>query len=568
MTRRIRSIAAFLAIIGSATAADAVIVSPDTNLTAREQQIIAAATPSAAPQFHGPRIIGIYPDTPFLFCLAATGRGPLRFSAKKLPHGLSLDPGTGIITGMLKQNGDYTFTALAKNSTGAARTSVKIACGDTLALTPPMGWNSYDAFGDSVVESEVVSNALWLKKHLQPFGWDTIVVDFRWYDSLASGSRPQSNPEGVVIDGFGRCIPAVNRFPSAAQGQGFRNLAGRIHAMGLKFGIHIMRGIPRKAVEKNLPIAGSVYTAAQAALPQGDINRASVWNNDMYGVDATTAAGKAWYESIARQYASWGVDYVKCDDIANMFRGRFYSADEVATLSMALKTSGRSIVLSLSPGPTPINHFAHLEQFANLWRISGDFWDNWKSLNHNFDLFAQWYQHGKPGHWPDGDMIPFGHICQRNCDVHPDRWTRFTRDEQLTLMSLWALAPSPLMIGANLPDNDRWTTALLSNPGVLAVNQDANGQQGRRVGFTSSGAGVWTKKLSTGALAAGFFNRSEKPLKVDYAWRNLNFPNAPLVRDLWIRQDLGRQSEFQAELPPHGCVLLLLTGAPSSSSRP
>lgn len=560
-THRTRLVAASLAIIcqvaGFAAASDQAVDSHDAELTAYEQQIVASATPSAGPTFNSPRIVGIRPNTPFLFSLAATGERPMQFYAKHLAAGLSLDSQTGIITGKLMRKGQYVFDAMAENSAGKAKTTIKIVCGDTLALTPPMGWNSYDAFGDSVVESEVISNALWLKKNLQPFGWDTIVVDFRWYDSLADGVRVQ-NPEGVTIDAFGRCIPASNRFPSAANGAGFKNLADRMHAMGLKFGIHIMRGIPRKDVQQNLPIAGSTFTAAQAVLPVGDPNRTCVWNKDMFGVDAATAAGKAWYESIAKQYAAWGVDYIKCDDIDNMLRGRIYATNEITALSIALKNSGRSIVLSLSPGPAPVSCATHLDEFANLWRISGDFWDNWPSLNRNFSLFARWYQRGAPGHWPDGDMIPFGHICQRNCDLHPDRWTRFTRDEQLTLMSLWVLAPSPLMLGPNLPDNDRWTTALLSNPEVLAVDQDVLGQQGLRRGFTSSGVEVWTKNLSTGALAVGFFNRTEKPVKLDYPWRNLNFAKAPQVRDLWIRQDLGKQQSFLAELPPHGCLLVLV----------
>lgn len=540
-----------------AASAESAPVSPDDNLTAREQEIVAAATMPARPEFHGARILGIYPNTPFLFSLEVSGERPMRFSATELPAGLSLDPETGLITGTVGKIGEYAFSAMARNAAGAATTKIEIVCGDTLALTPPMGWNTYDAFGDSVVESEVISNAVWLKKHLQPFGWNTIVVDFRWYDSLANGIRVQ-NPEGVTIDRFGRCMPAVNRFPSAVGGGGFRNLAGEIHAMGLKFGIHIMRGIPRKAVEMNLPIAGSKFTAAQAVLPEGDPNRTCVWNRDMYGVDAGAAAGKAWYESIARQYASWGVDYIKCDDIANMFRGRIYATNDIAALSTALRNSGRSIVLSLSPGPAPVQCAVHLAQFANLWRISNDFWDNWVSLNRNFGLFKQWYGRGAPGHWPDGDMIPFGHICQRNCDVHPDRWTRFTRDEQLTLMSLWALAPSPLMVGANLPDNDAWTTALLSNPEVLAVNQDALGQQGRPRGLTDSGAEIWTRNLANGAVAAGFFNRTEMPMTVDYPWSKLGFTSAPRVRDLWIRKDLGRQLRFHAELPPHGCFLVIV----------
>lgn len=540
---------------GLSDVADATVISPDTDLTAREQQIIAAAQPATIPEFHCPLVVGILPHTPFLFCLSATGQRPLTFSAKDLPQGLSLDPETGIITGMLRRRDEYMLTAVAENSAGVATTKIKIVCGGTLALTPPMGWNSYDAFGDSVRESEILSNALWLKRKLQPVGWDTIVVDFRWYDSLADGIRVQ-NPEGVTLDQFGRCIPPANRFPSAADGAGFKNLADEIHAMGLKFGIHIMRGIPRKAVEQNRPIAGSKFTAAQAALPEGDPNRTCVWNSDMFGVDATTAAGKAWYESIARQYAQWGVDYVKCDDIANMLRGGIYGSNEIEALSLALRHSGRSIVLSLSPGPAPVTQAAHLEEFANLWRISGDFWDNWRSLNNQFRLFDQWHGYGKPGHWPDGDMIPFGHICQRNRDVHPDRWTRFTRNEQLTLMSLWALAPSPLMLGANLPDNDPWTTALLSNPEVLAVDQDALGLQGQQRGATTSGAEIWTKKLADDSIAVGFFNRGEKLLTMDYPWRNLGFTDGAQVRDLWIRKDLGRQQDLTADLPPHCCILV------------
>ena len=546
---------AFFLLILSAGVLRAQIISPNTNLTAREQQIVAASGRQAAPRFNGARMVGVQPGTPLIYSLAVSGERPVAFSAQNLPRGLKLDPETGSLTGKLNTAGEYPFKATAKNSVGEAEAEIKIVCGDTLALTPPLGWNSYDNFGDAVTEAETLTNAAWLKEHLQPFGWDTIVVDFRWYDALADGIRVQ-DPHGVTIDEFGRCIPRTNRFPSAVNGAGFKPLADKLHAMGLKFGIHIMRGIPRQAVERNLPIAGSKFTAAQAPLPEGDTNRTCVWNHDMFGVDATTAAGKAWYESIARQYAAWGVDYIKCDDIANMFRGKIYAVDEIAALSTGLKNSGRSIVLSLSPGPTPVDRSAHLKQYANLWRISNDFWDNWKSLNHNFQLLADWYGQSAPGHWPDGDMIPFGRICQRNCDVRPDRWTRFTRDEQLTLMSLWALAPSPLMLGMNMPDNDDWTTAILTNPEVLEVNQDALGKPARPMPVQSSGAEVWVKDLSDGARAVGFFNRTGKTITVDYAWRNLGFASAPKVRDLWLQKQLDGQEDFKTELPPHSSILV------------
>jgi alpha-galactosidase len=526
------------------------IVSPNTNLDAREEQIIAAAKADAAPQFNGARMVGIRPGSPFLYSLAVTGAQPMTFTVDRLPAGLKFDDATGIINGAIAKAGNYTIRARAKNSAGRADTEVRIVCGDKIALLPPMGWNSYDAFGDSVVESEVLANAAWLKEHLQPLGWDTVVVDFRWYDSKADGKRVQ-NPEGVTIDANGRCIPPENRFPSAADGNGFTALADKIHAMGLKFGIHIMRGIPRKAVEADAPIAGSEFKASQAVLPQGNRNRVCAWNRDMYGVGGATEAGKAWYRSIARQYASWGVDYIKCDDISTPYRG-----DEINALSQGLHDTGRSIVLSLSPGPTPVMDGPLVEQVANLWRISGDFWDNWRSLSHNFDLFAAWQKNSGPGHWPDGDMIPFAHICQRNCDVRPDRWTRFTRNEQLTLMSLWALAPSPLMLGMNLPDNDDWTTAILTNPDVLAVNQDAAGQTGMRMTGPKITGEVWSKALADGSHAVGFFNRSGQTNTVAITWHDLGLGTKPAVRDLWVRKDLGKQKEFTMDLPPHGCVML------------
>ena len=527
----------------------------ETNSQLRFQQIVSAATPDKFPHFNGAMVVGIRPNTPLVYSLTVSGERPLEFSASGLPSGLTLDPHIGIITGQLKAAGSFSFTATAKNSAGKSSANIKIICGDTLALTPPMGWNSYDAFGDCVVESEVLSNALWMQAQLLPFGWDTIVVDFRWYDRLADGKRVQ-NPEGNVMDEFGRFTPATNRFPSAANGGGFKPLADQLHALGLKFGIHIMRGIPRRAVEQDLPIAGTRFHASQAVRATNDPARTCKWNRDMFGVDASTEAGRAWYASIANQYAAWGVDYLKCDDIANLQQGtNRYPQVEVEALADALRASGRSIGLSLSPGPALVEKSASLKQNANLWRISMDFWDNWPALNRNFDLFAKWQTHGAPGHWPDGDMIPFGHIALRNCDVKPPRWTRFTRDEQLTLLSLWALAPSPLMLGMNLPDNDDWTTAILTNPEVLALDQDALGQPARRLSVPDVEADVWLRDLADGSHAVGCFNRTNTPLKLKLNWRQIGLGSQPKVRDLWRRKDLPTTEDFSAEIPPHGCML-------------
>jgi len=522
-------------------------ISPNTNLTAREEQIIAAAKADATPRFNGARIIGIRLGTPFIHSLAVTGARPITFSAKKLPDGLSLDHQTGIITGTLKRAGDYTVKIAAENSAGKGNTKIKIICGNTLALTPPMGWNSYDAFGDNVVESEILANARYVAEKMQPLGWDTVVVDYCWSDPGAHDNNRNARANApLVADAFGRLLPATNRFPSATNGAGFKPLADAVHALGLKFGIHIMRGIPRNSFNANLPIEGSNFTATEA----GNTNSKCVWCPDMFGVNSN-AAGQAWYDSCARLWAGWGVDYIKVDDLSEP-----YHLAEVEMVRHAIDQCGRSIVFSTSPGETPIGQATNVMAHANLWRVSGDFWDNWKSLNHEFSLGARWHDFVGPGHWPDADMLPVGHLSISNRSVGPDRFTHFTRDEQLTHISLWSLLPSPLMIGANLPDNDGWTTALLTNPEVLAVNQDSADNPARRITGQSQTAEIWMKELADGTFAVGIFNRTDQPVKVNFPWRELGFHSTPKVRDLWLRTDLGRQNNFTAELPPHGCVLL------------
>ncbi len=521
--------------------------SAQNNLTVREQQIIGAAKTGAAPHFNGASIIGVHPNTPLIFTLAVSGERPLKFSARKLPAGLALDPKTGTITGTLAEKGEFTFTASAKNSAGRASAKIKIVCGDNLALTPPMGWNSYDAFGDNVVESEVLANARYVADKMQPVGWDTIVVDYCWSDPGAHDNNRNARAGApLAMDQFGRLLPAPNRFPSAVDGAGFKPLADQVHALGLKFGIHIMRGIPRNSVHANLPIEGSNFTAADAA----NTNDKCPWCPDMFGV-SSNAAGQAWYDSCARLWASWGVDYIKVDDLSSP-----YHTAEVEMVRHAIDRSGRSIVFSTSPGETPVARAAHVMTNANLWRVSGDFWDDWKSLDHEFTLASRWKNFVGPGHWPDADMLPLGHLSIAHRSVGSDRFTRFTPDEQLTHLSLWSLLPSPLMVGANLPDNDAWTLALLTNPEVLTVNQDSLGLAAQRLTNVPAGVEIWTKKLADKSLAVGIFNRGKAVMPVNLVWHDLGLRTRPAVRDLWLRKDLGRAKNFTAEIPPHGCVLL------------
>jgi hypothetical protein len=473
------------------------VVSPDTNLTARETAIVAAVRPEAAPQFHGAQVFGVRPRTPLLQSLAVTGQRPLRLVARHLPAGLKLDAYSGIIAGSLAQPGEYRFRVMAENTVGKAEADFKIVCGDTLALTPPLGWNSYDAFGDNVVESEVLANARYMAEKMQPVGWDTIVVDYCWSDPGAHDNDRNARANApLAADQFGRLLPAPNRFPSAADGAGFKSLADTVHAMGLKFGIHVMRGIPRNSVKANLPIEGSSFTAVDAA----NTNDRCGWCPDMFGV-TNNAAGQAWYDSCARLWAGWGVDYIKVDDLSSP-----YHKAEIEMIRRAIDRCGRSIVFSTSPGETPVAEAAHVMAHANLWRVSGDFWDNWKSLDHEFTLAARWQKFVGPGHWPDADMLPLGHLSINHRSVGADRWTAFTRDEQLTLLSFWCLLPAPLMVDANLPDNDAWTLALLTNPEVLAVDQDSLGAAAKLI-VASNGFEIWAKPLHDGSHAVGIFNR-------------------------------------------------------------
>jgi len=418
-----------------------------------------------------------------------------------------------------------------------------------LAQLPPLGWNSYDTFGDSVTEDETMSNAVWMQKRLLPLGWNTVVIDFRWYDPKPTGDDRLLNPTrtgaALATDKFGRLFPAPNRFPSSTD-SGFKPLADKLHAMGLKFGIHVMRGIPRQAVLADMPILDRGFTAADA----GDTNDKCPWCPDMFGV-RNNGAGQAWYDSCALLWSQWGVDYIKVDDLSQP-----YHADEIAMIRRALGKNATNIIFSTSPGPTPTSRGGDIAAKANLWRISGDFWDRWQKLNDQFDLLAQWQGAGGAGHWPDADMIPIGYVAIRSKLGGNPHWTHFTRDEQITLMSLWSLAPSPLMLGMNLPDNDDWTTALLTNPEVMAIDQDILAHPAQRMFIPGVDAEIWVRDLVNDGHAVGLFNRTSKPIVVDFGWKQFSGSDRLRVRDVWLRQDLSHAKNFHEELPPHGCVLL------------
>jgi alpha-galactosidase len=329
----------------------------------------------------------------------------------------------------------------------------------TWSPTPPMGWNSWDAYGPTVAESEVKANADYMASKLKKFGWKYIVVDIRWFvENDKSGGYNQTDPI-FVLDEYGRFTPALNRFPSASGGKGFKPLADYVHSKGLKFGIHIMRGIPVVAVKKNTPILGSEARAADIYTPEGQCT----WLRDMYGVVAGKPGAQEYYNSLFQLYASWGIDFVKIDDLSGRTK-------EIEMYRKAIDNCGRAIVISISPGGDRPETAGFLKNNVNMWRTSNDFWDNWQQLKNQFTILERWIGLGVPGCWPDGDMLPLGKIGLRAERGDP-RWTAFTKDEQYTLMTLFSIFRSPLMFGGDLPSNDEFTLSLITNKDVLNVNQ-------------------------------------------------------------------------------------------------
>jgi alpha-galactosidase len=416
-----------------------------------------------------------------------------------------------------------------------------------LAPTPPMGWNSWDAFGTTIREDEVKANADAMASGLKQYGWQYIVVDIQWYEpnAKAHGYRPGAQ---LSMDVNGRLTPAPNRFPSAANGQGFKAIADYVHSKGLKFGIHILRGIPRQAVAKNALIFGSNVHAADIA----DKQSICEWNTDMYGVDMSKPGAQAYYDSIVQMYAKWGVDFIKADDMS-----RPYHKEEIAALHKAIVKSGRPIVLSLSPGPAPLDEVAHLRANAQMWRIEDDLWDNWKSVKAMYFCAESWAALVEPGYWPDADMLPLGHIGIR-AERGDDRLSRLSHDEQQTLMTLWSVFRSPLMFGGDLATLDPYTRSLLTNADLLEINQHSIGN---KVAYSSGDIRAWTAASAKGTKRyIAVFNLGDSATHVHLDWKQVGIPSAPAkLHDIWSGKEFPSPAAMDVQLAPHASAIYSMT---------
>jgi hypothetical protein len=414
------------------------------------------------------------------------------------------------------------------------------------AASPPMGWNSWDCFGTTVTEDQTKAQTDFMAAKLKAHGWQYIVVDIQWYEPHSKGHDYRKDAK-LAMDEFGRLLPAPEKFPSAANGAGFKQLADHVHAKGLKFGIHMMRGIPRQAVAQNTPVKGTHLRAADIALP----NSTCPWNPDMFGVDATKPGGQEYYDSIFEMLASWGVDFIKVDDLSRPYDAA--QKAEVEAIRKAIDKTGRPIVFSTSPGETPLDQGAHVATHANMWRISDDFWDSWPMLLAQFKRLHDWTPHRLPGAYPDADMLPLG-------EIGLGRKTKFTPDEQATMMSLWFIARSPLMHGGDMTRTDDFTLSLLTNDEALAVNQRSSNN--RQLFRTDDGLVAWIADIpgSASKYLAVFNTRDGAPAAIPVKLSDAGLTGKTKVRDLWKKQDVGVfENEFSSDAPAHGSRLFRLS---------
>jgi alpha-galactosidase len=424
-----------------------------------------------------------------------------------------------------------------------------------VANKPPMGWNSWDVFGADVTEAEVKAAADVMARQLKPLGYEYVVIDIAWYAPNASaiGERYKEPRPKQKIDEFGRLIPVTERFPSAVDGAGFRPLADHLHERGLKLGLHVMRGIPRQAVENNTPIKGTPYRAQDIV----SYEKACTFYDGMLSIDMSRPGAQSYYDSIVELYAQWGVDFIKADDMTS-YPHKF---DEVKAMRLAVENAKRPIVLSLSPGAVSSWDRNVLSHYADQFRISGDFWDEWSDLKAQFAKVHMFREVTGPGAWADCDMIPLGLINVRGEHGSGPRVSRFTIDEARSLIALWTIFRSPLMLGMSLTQLDPQTLALIANPLAIRVNQYSVGN--REIRYVVNEESVWTARSPDGKeVYVALFNLTDepRPLRVDLAALTVNKGFNGVVTNVFTHEKTRLGDEgLVAEVPPHGVHYVALS---------
>jgi hypothetical protein len=430
------------------------------------------------------------------------------------------------------------------------------------APTPPMAWNSWDSYGLTINEADYRANTTVLAS-MRQFGWQYSVIDEGWYMQDPFADTVENHK--YVWDENGILIPDGKRFPSSVMGAGFKPIADWVHSQGLKFGIHILRGIPRQVVDQNLPIAGTSFHAADAA----DKSSPCPWDEGNWGIK-DNEAGQAYYDSMLKLYASWGLDYIKVDCISD----HPYRPTEIRQLAEAIKKTGRPIVLSLSPGPAQLDHATEIAKYAQMWRITDDHWDGWTfehkqnssefpfALHDEFDRIAAWAPYVKSGNWPDPDMLPEGFL-----GPHPGygdtRQSRYTHDEERTEFTLWAISRSPLILGDNLTKLDDFSRSLYTNKEVTGLIQQAVDSKPGLLPKSVTNAKDFPQRYWS-AITGGpnpkhyvaVFNLADAATTANLPWLVFHLDNkSHAAFDVWNQKSIPKSKTLHVDLPAHGCAL-------------
>ncbi len=487
-----------------------------------EQGVILTPPAPATPRINGPTVFGVRPGSPLLYTIPATGDRPMQFAVDALPEGLMVDAATGRITGSLTKPGTYKVTLQATNDKGTAQKAFRIVVGDQIALTPPMGWNSWNCFGGAVSQKIALRAAKAIvASGLIQHGWTYVNIDDTW-----QGAR------GGPLN----ALQANEKFPD------MKGLCDQIHQMGLKTGIYSTPWITSFAL----------WAGGSSDDPSG------AWSKKLASGKYNRLGKYSFAAADAKQWGQWGIDYLKYDWAGNDFK-------HAKEMSDALRQSGRDIVYSLSPA-TAFEWAPEWTKLANSWRTTGDIWDYWDKSDAGWRYSVseiaysqdRWAPYAGPGHRNDPDMLVIGRVGLGS-PLHP---THLTPDEQYTHISMWCMLAAPLLIGCDLDQLDPFTLGLLTNDEVLAIDQDALGKQATRVA-TIDAVDVYAKPLEDGAKAVGFFNRDRQPITIEFnKLGKAGIHRRHHVRDVWRQKDLDDTSEkIKLTIPAHGVVLLKLTPA-------
>ena len=473
------------------------------------------------PQINGPRVFGARLGAPFYFPVPVTGARPLTFSAAGLPKGLAIDSDTGIITGTAEKRTKRAARIRVRNRHGADERALRIVVGDQIALTPPLGWNSWNVWAGAVDDGKIRDCAdAMVASGLAAHGFSYVNIDDTW-----QGKR------GGPLN----ALQPNEKFPD------MKGLCNYVHSLGLRVGIYSTPWAMSYAGHRG-GSSGKMVRPAPSYATKG-----RKWH---FGE-------RAWHIEDAKQWAEWGIDYLKYD-------WNPWEVPDVEAMADALRASGRDIVYSLS-NSAPFDKAAEWARLANCWRTTGDITDLWGSVSHIGFSQDPWTPFGGPGHWNDPDMLVVGKLGWGEA-----RANRLTRDEQITHMTLWALLASPLLLGCDLTQLDDFTLRLMCNDEMLAISQDPLGRQGHcvrevretgRRGQVVRHDAVYRRELADGSIAVGLFNLGDKPGEVEVTWADLGIQGRRRVRDVWANKDLGRFTRsFRMGVSPHGAQCLRIGG--------